>query len=44
MQLGGQLRGKAWQEWDLLTDEEKTTYSQAIQALRGNMEPANKHW
>jgi len=42
MQLGGHLRGRARQEWDLLTDEEKATYSQAIQALRGKMEPANK--
>ena len=31
MQLGGQLRGRARQEWDLITDEEKETYSRAIQ-------------
>jgi len=42
MQLGGHLCGRARQKWDLLTDEEKATYSQAIQALKGKMEPANK--
>jgi len=41
MQLGGHLRGKARQEWDLLADE-KRTYSQAIQALKGKLEPTNK--
>ena len=42
MQLGGHLCGKARQEWDLLTDEEKRTYSQAIRALKGKLEPINK--
>ena len=30
MQLGGHLCGRARQEWDLLTDEEKESYSRAI--------------
>ena len=42
MQLAGYLRGRARQEWDLLLEIEKESYSQAVQALRGKLEPANK--
>ena len=42
MQLGRHLCGRAQQEWNLLTDEEKGTYSRATQALRGKLGPVNK--
>ena len=42
MQLGGHLHGRARQEWDFLTDEEKESYSRAIQALKGKLEPVNE--
>ena len=42
MQLAGYLRGRAQQEWDLLLETEKVSYSRAMQALQGKLEPANK--
>ena len=42
MQLAGYLCGRARQEWDLLLETEKESYSRAVQALQGKLEPANK--
>jgi len=42
MQLGGHLRGRTIQEWDLLTDEEKEAYLQSIQALKRKLDLVNK--
>ena len=42
MQLAGHLRGRARQEWDLLSETEKGSYFQAVQALHGKLEPVNK--
>ena len=42
MQLAGHLRGRARQEWDLLSETEKGSYSQAVRALHGKLEPVNK--
>ena len=42
MQLAGHLHGRARQEWDLLSETEKGSCAQAVQALRGKLEPVNK--
>ena len=42
MQLAGHLRGRARQEWDLLSETEKGSYFQAVRALHGKLEPVNK--
>ena len=34
IQLAGHLRGRAWQEWILLEEEEKATFTGAIKAVR----------
>ena len=40
IQLAGHLRGRALQEWDLLTGEEKSTFESAVEALRKHLESA----
>ncbi len=42
MQLAGHLRGKALREWNLLNKEQKTTYKDAITALRLRIDPQNR--
>ena len=42
MQLAGHLRGKALIEWNLLSPEEKCTYTTAVQALRTRLDPGSK--
>ena len=41
MQLAGYLRGRALQEWNLLTYAECSTYQSAITALRTRLDPGN---
>ena len=38
IQLAGHLKGRARQEWNLIADNEKRTYSQATGALRGRLD------
>ena len=42
LQLAGHLRGRALQEWNLLDDTSKSTYSGAIEALRTRLDGGNK--
>ena len=42
MQLPGQLRGRALQEWRLLCRSEQQTYSIAIETLRTRLDPGSK--
>ena len=41
-QLAGHLRGRAWQEWLLLEEEEKATFTRAIQVLKEALGPGSK--
>ena len=42
IQFPGYLKGKALQEWHLLTNEDQQSYSTAIDALRVRLDPRNK--
>ena len=42
LQLAGHLRGKAWQEWNLLPTEEQSKMSRAIEALTTRLDPGSK--
>ena len=42
IQLAGHLRGKALQEWNLLSKEDKATWQVAVSALKGRLDPGNK--
>ena len=42
MQLSGHLKGRALQEWKLLTPDYKTSYQTAIKALREKLDPGNQ--
>ena len=42
LQLAGHLRGRALQEWNLIADDDKSTYSSATEALRARLDPGNK--
>ena len=42
MQLAGHLRGKALQEWNLMSAEDKNNYQSAITTLRMRLDPGNK--
>ena len=42
IQLAGHLKGRALQEWNLIHDDEKKTYSQATAALRGRLDPGSR--
>ena len=42
MQLAGHLRGRALVEWNLLSGEEKSTYSASKQALHARLDPGSK--
>ena len=39
MQLAGHLRGRALQEWSLMSDGDKGSYADATQALRNRLDP-----
>lgn len=41
MQLAGHLQGKALQEWNLLTEEERSTYQGAVEKLRDVLGPSH---
>ena len=36
------MRGKAWQEWNLLDDEERATFSDAVKAMKEVLGPGSK--
>ena len=42
IQLAGHLKGRAFQEWNLLSASEKETYKQAITALKNRLNPVSK--
>ena len=42
MQLASHLRGKALQEWTLISETERTTYVQAVAALRTRLDTGSK--
>ena len=42
MQLAGHLRGRAFEEWNLLKKEEVSSYESAVSALRERLDPGNK--
>ena len=42
MQRAGHLRGKALQEWTLISETERTTYVQAVAALRTRLDTGSK--
>ena len=42
MQLSGHLKGRALQEWKLLTSEHKVSYQTVIKALREKLDPGNQ--
>ena len=42
VQLAGYLRKRALQEWNLLTDEERKTFSSATTALHNRLDPNNR--
>ena len=42
MQLSGRLKGRALQEWKLLTPDHKTSYQIAIKALREKLDSGNQ--
>ena len=42
IQLAGHLKGRARQEWSLLSDDEKRVYSQATSALRSRLDPGSR--
>ena len=42
LQLAGNLRGRALQEWELLTDVERSNFESAVEALRKRLDPGGK--
>ena len=42
IQLAGHLKGRALQEWNLLSPSEKKTYKQAIVTLKNRLDPVSK--
>ena len=42
LQLAGHLRGRAQQEWSLISPDSKRTYSSAVDALQGRLDPGSK--
>ena len=42
MQLAGHLRGRALQEWDLLGQADKASYSRAVECLRVRLDSSSK--
>lgn len=42
MQFAGHLRGRALQEWNLLSDDEKATFDTAVKSLRSRIDAGSK--
>ena len=42
IQLAGHLKGRALQEWNLLRSDQRSTFSQATEALRSRLDSASK--
>ena len=42
LQLAGHLRGRALQEWELLTDADRSSLESAVEALRKRLDPGGK--
>ena len=42
LQLVGYLRGRAWQEWNLLSEQEKNNYEKVVGALLSRLDPGNR--
>lgn len=42
IKLAGHLKGRTLQEWNLLPADERTTYKEAIAALRSRLDPGSK--
>ena len=42
MQLAGHLRGRALQEWNLLTTYEKSSWDNAVTTLKSRLEPRDR--
>ena len=42
MQLAGHLRGRASQEWNLISTADKSTYAVAVETLRERLDPVNR--
>ena len=42
LQLAGHLRGRALQEWELLEEGDKETFSSGVDALRARLDPVSK--
>ena len=42
LQFAGYLRGRALQEWNLITAEEKTTFADATSAIQACLDPGSK--
>ena len=42
IQLAGHLKGRALQEWNLLSDDDRAAYSRAVAALRSRMDPGSR--
>ena len=42
MQLAGHLKGRALQEWKLLLSEDRSSYQNAVRALREKLDPGNQ--
>ena len=42
MQMAGHLRGRALQEWNLLTQEERSSWGTAVEALKSRLEPRDR--
>ena len=42
IQLAGHLKGRALQEWNLLHPDQRTTFTQAIEALRSRLDSVSK--
>ena len=42
LQLAGHLRGKALQEWSLLSDSHKSTFTRATAEMQNRLDPGSK--
>lgn len=42
LQLAGHLRGRALQEWELISDTDKGTFSGAVQTLKSRLDSGSK--
>ena len=42
LQLAGHLRGKAQQEWSLLSDSHKSTFATATAEMQNRLDPGSK--